>query len=102
MSDVIKRQQGEDIPFTLTFSQGTDLDITSFSDFDTITCDVWTSNYPVNAITLTVTPTTLSGVIDDTMTVNMFGVVFMLLTFTVGTLTYKKKVSLNIFIDKKL
>jgi hypothetical protein len=102
MSDMIKRQQGEDIPFTLTFEQGTDLDITSFEDFDTITCEVWTSNYPINAIELTVTPTTLTGVIDDTMTANMFGNIFMLLTFVVGTLTYKKKVSLNIFIDKKL
>lgn len=97
---IIKKYQGEDIEFALTFVQGTDLNITSFLSFDSIECEAWTSNYPVNKITLTVYADTLTGVIAHDMTNQMFGNVFMLLSFTYGGRVYKQKFALNIFIDK--
>ncbi len=97
---MIKRQQGEDIPFILNFQAGTNTEIIGFNSFSSITCDVWTANYPISIIALTVTPTQLQGNISELLTAQMFGQIWMLLTFQYGTLTFKKKIALEIYIDQ--
>ena len=102
MSNPIKKLQGEDIDFVMSFQEGTDITITGFDMFDSITCQAWTSNYPVNDVEVTVTNETVIGSISASMTAKMYGQLMLFFTFTKSGKTYKTKINTDLFIDKQL
>ena len=96
----MKRYQGEDIPVTLNFNLGTNPEITGFDYFTTITATCNTANYPVHDLTLNVTPSQITFTITKEMTAQMFGALFIALTFIGGGKTFKKRIVTEITIDK--
>ena len=96
-----KIYQGESVRFQLNFQTGTDLTITDFTAFDSIKVEVQTANYPIQEIGVEVEALTINGVIPTTVTANLFGNVFMFLTFTKGTEVWKNKVATELYIDKQ-
>ena len=96
-----KIYQGESVRFQLNFQRGTDLAITDFTAFDTIKVEVQTVNYPIKEINVEVEALTINGVIPTNVTSNLFGNVFMFLTFTKGTEVWKNKVTTELYIDKQ-
>ena len=96
-----KIYQGESVRFQLNFQSGTDLSITDFTVFDTIKVEVQTVNYPIQEIDVEVEALTITGVIPTTVTTNLFGNVFIFLTFTKGVEVWKNKVATELYIDKQ-
>ena len=96
-----KIYQGESVRFQLNFQTGTDLTITDFTAFDSIKVEVQTVNYPIQEIDVNIEPLTIKGIIPTTVTSNLFGNVFVFLTFTKGTEVWKNKVSTELYIDKQ-
>ena len=93
--------QGESIRFQLNFQCGTDLTITDFSAFDRIKVEVQTVNYPIQEVEVEVEALTIKGVIPTSVTANLFGNVFVFLTFTKGVEVWKNKVTTELYIDKQ-
>ena len=93
--------QGESVRFQLNFQSGTDLTITDFTAFDSIKVEVQTINYPIQEIAVEVDALTINGVIPTTVTSNLFGNVFIFLTFTKGTEVWKNKVATELYIGKQ-
>ena len=93
--------QGESVRFQLNFQTGTDLTITDFTAFDNIKVEVQTVNYPIQEIDVDVKPLTIKGIIPTNVTSNLFGNVFMFLTFTKGSEVWKNKVATELYIDKQ-
>ena len=96
-----KIYQGESIRFQLNFQSGTDLSITDFTAFDSIKVEVQTVNYPIKEIDVDVEALTITGVIPTNVTANLFGNVFIFLTFTKGLEVWKNKVTTELYIDKQ-
>ena len=96
-----KIYQGESIRFHLNFQSGTDLTITDFTAFDNIKVEVQTVNYPIKEIDVEVEALRIKGVIPTTVTSNLFGNVFIFLTFTKGVEVWKNKVTTELYIDKQ-
>ena len=96
-----KIYQGESVRFQLNFQSGTDLSITDFTAFDTIKVEVQTVNYPIQEIDVEVEALTIKGVIPTTVTANLFGNVFIFLTFKKGLEVWKNKVATELYIDKQ-
>ena len=96
-----KIYQGESVRFQLNFQTGTDLTITDFTVFDSIKVEVQTVNYPIQEIDVDVESLSIKGIIPTTVTSNLFGNVFMFLTFTKGTEVWKNKVATELYIDKQ-
>ena len=96
-----KIYQGESVRFQLNFQSGTDLSITDFTVFDTIKVEVQTVNYPIQEIDVEVETLKITGVIPTTVTANLFGNVFIFLTFTKGAEVWKNKVTTELYIDKQ-
>ena len=96
-----KIYQGESVRFQLNFQSGTDLSITDFTVFDTIKVEVQTVNYPIQEIDVEVEALTINGIIPTNVTANLFGNVFMFLTFTKGLEVWKNKVATELYIDKQ-
>ena len=96
-----KIYQGESVRFQLNFQSGTDLTITDFTAFDSVKVEVQTVNYPIQEIDVEVEPLTITGVIPTTVTANLFGNVFIFLTFTKGLEVWKNKVTTELYIDKQ-
>ena len=96
-----KIYQGESVRFQLNFQSGTDLSITDFTVFDTIKVEVQTVNYPIQEIDVEVEALTIKGVIPTTVTANLFGNVFIFLTFKKGLEVWKNKVATELYIDKQ-
>ena len=96
-----KIYQGESVRFQLNFQTGTDLTITDFTAFDSIKVEVQTVNYPIQEIDVDVESLSIKGIIPTTVTSNLFGNVFMFLTFTKGTEVWKNKVATELYIDKQ-
>ena len=96
-----KIYQGESVRFQLNFQSGTDLTITDFSVFDSIKVEVQTVNYPIQEVAVEVEALTIKGVIPTAVTANLFGNVFVFLTFTKGTKKKKNKVATELYIDKQ-
>ena len=96
-----KIYQGESVRFQLNFQSGTDLTITDFTVFDSIKVEVQTVNYPIQEIDVEVEALTIKGVIPTTVTSNLFGNVFVFLTFTKGAEVWKNKVATELYIDKQ-
>ena len=93
--------QGESVRFQLNFQSGTDLTITDFSAFDRIKVEVQTVNYPIQEVEVEVEALTIKGVIPTSVTANLFGNVFVFLTFTKGVEVWKNKVTTELYIDKQ-
>ena len=93
--------QGESVRFQLNFQSGTDLSITDFTFFDNIKVEVQTVNYPIQEINVEVEVLTIKGVIPTSVTANLFGNVFVFLTFTKGAEVWKNKVTTELYIDKQ-
>ena len=96
-----KIYQGESVRFQLNFQTGTDLTITDFTVFDSVKLEVQTVNYPIQEIDVDVESLSIKGIIPTTVTSNLFGNVFMFLTFTKGTEVWKNKVATELYIDKQ-
>ena len=96
-----KIYQGESVRFQLNFQSGTDLTITDFTVFDSIKVEVQTVNYPIQKIDVEVEALTITGVIPTTVTANLFGNVFIFLTFKKGVEVWKNKVTTELYIDKQ-
>ena len=96
-----KIYQGESVRFQLNFQSGTDLTITDFTVFDNIKVEVQTVNYPIQEVEVEVDALTIKGVIPTSVTANLFGNVFVFLTFTKGTEVWKNKVTTELYIDKQ-
>ena len=96
-----KIYQGESIRFQLNFQSGTDLSITDFTAFDSIKVEVQTVNYPIQEIDVEVEAFTITGVIPAEVTANLFGNVFVFLTFKKGVEVWKNKVATELYIDKQ-
>ena len=96
-----KIYQGESVRFQLNFQSGTDLTITDFTAFDSIKVEVQTVNYPIQEIDVEVEALTITGVIPAEVTANLFGNVFVFLTFKKGTEVWKNKVTTELYIDKQ-
>ena len=96
-----KIYQGESVRFQLNFQSGTDLTITDFTVFDSVKVEVQTVNYPIKEIDVEVEALTINGVIPTTVTTNLFGNVFMFLTFKKGVEVWKNKVTTDLYIDKQ-
>ena len=96
-----KIYQGESVRFQLNFQSGTDLSITDFTAFDNIKIEVQTVNYPIQEIDVEVEALTINGVISAEVTDNLFGNVFIFLTFTKGVEVWKNKVATELYIDKQ-
>ena len=96
-----KIYQGESVRFQLNFQSGTDLTITDFTVFDSVKVEVQTVNYPIKEIDVEVEALTINGVIPTTVTTNLFGNVFMFLTFKKGVEVWKNKVTTELYIDKQ-
>ena len=96
-----KIYQGESVRFQLNFQNGTDLSITDFTAFDSIKVEVQTVNYPIQEIDVEVEALTINGVISAEVTDNLFGNVFIFLTFTKGVEVWKNKVATELYIDKQ-
>ena len=96
-----KIYQGESVRFQLNFQIGTDLTITDFTAFDSVKVEVQTVNYPIKEIDVEVEPLSIKGIIPTTVTSNLFGNVFMFLTFTKGAEVWKNKVATELYIDKQ-
>lgn len=96
-----KIYQGESVRFQLNFQSGTDLTITDFTAFDSVKVEVQTVNYPIQEIEVEVETLTITGVIPTTVTANLFGNVFIFLTFTKGVEVWKNKVATELYIDKQ-
>lgn len=97
-----KIQPGTWQPIALQFVAGSITEIISFNDFDSIKCEVWTGNFPVSEIALTVTGDLLSGEISEAQTANMYGQIFMRLTFVFEGKAIIQKFPLDLFVDKIL
>ena len=93
--------QGESVRFQLNFQSGTDLTITDFTAFDSVKVEVHTVNYPIQEIDVDVEALTIKGVIPTEVTANLFGNVFIFLTFTKGAEVWKNKVTTELYIDKQ-
>ena len=101
-TSIIKRvYQGESVRFQLNFQSGTDLTITDFTAFDSVKVEVQTVNYPIQEIDVEVEALSIKGIIPTTVTSNLFGNVFMFLTFTKGAEVWKNKVATELYIDKQ-
>ena len=96
-----KIYQGESVRFQLNFQSGTDLTITGFTDFDSVKVEVQTVNYPIQEIDVDVEPLAIKGIIPTNVTSNLFGSVFVFLTFTKGAEVWKNKVATELYIDKQ-
>ena len=96
-----KIYQGESVRFKLNFQSGTDLTITDFTAFDSIKVEVQTVNYPIQEVEVDVYAFAIKGIIPTTVTANLFGNVFIFLTFTKGAEVWKNKVTTELYIDKK-
>ena len=96
-----KIYQGESVRFQLNFQSGTDLSITDFTAFDSIKVEVQTVNYPIQEIDVEVEALTIKGVIPAEVTANLFGNVFVFLTFKKGVEVWKNKVTTELYIDKQ-
>ena len=96
-----KIYQGESVRFQLNFQSGTDLTITDFTVFDSIKVEVQTVNYPTQEIDVDVEALTINGVIPTNVTSNLFGNVFIFLTFIKGVEVWKNKVTTELYIDKQ-
>ena len=96
-----KIYQGESVRVQLNFQSGTDLTITDFTVFDSIKVEVQTVNYPIQEIDVEVEALTINGVIPTNVTANLFGNVFIFLTFTKGTEVWKNKVTTELYINKQ-
>ena len=96
-----KIYQGESVRFQLNFQSGTDLSITDFTAFDNIKVEVQTVNYPIQEIDVEVEALTINGIIPAEVTANLFGNVFVFLTFTKGVEIWKNKVATELYIDKQ-
>lgn len=96
-----KIYQGESVRFQLNFQSGTDLSITDFTAFDNVKVEVQTVNYPIQEIDVEVEELIIKGVIPTTVTSNLFGNVFIFLTFTKGVEVWKNKVATELYIDKQ-
>ena len=96
-----KIYQGESVRFQLNFQSGTDLTITGFTAFDSVKVEVQTVNYPIKEIDVEVEALSIKGIIPTNVTSNLFGNVFVFLTFTKGTEVWKNKVSTELYIDKQ-
>ena len=75
--------------------------ITDFTAFDSIKVEVQTVNYPIQEIDVDVEALTIKGVIPTEVTANLFGNVFVFLTFTKGAEVWKNKVTTGLYIDKQ-
>ena len=96
-----KIYQGESVRFQLNFQSGTDLTITDFTAFDNIKVEAQTVNYPIQEIDVEVDALTIKGIIPTAVTANLFGNVFVFLTFTKGAEVWKNKVTTELYIDKQ-
>ena len=96
-----KIYQGESVRFQLNFQSGSDLTITDFSVFDSIKVEVQTVNYPIQEVAVEVEALTIKGIIPTSGTANLFGNVFVFLTFTKGAEVWKNKVTTELYIDKQ-
>ena len=96
-----KIYQGESVRFQLNFQSGTDLTITDFTAFDTIKVEVQTVNYPIQEVVVEVEALAIKGIIPTTVTANLFGNVFVFLTFKKGVEVWKNKVATELYIDKQ-
>ena len=96
-----KIYQGESVRFQLNFQSGTDLTITDFTVFDNIKVEAQTVNYPIQEIDVEVDALTIKGIIPTAVTANLFGNVFVFLTFTKGAEVWKNKVTTELYIDKQ-
>jgi hypothetical protein len=94
----MRRLQGEDIPVALNFKTGTDIAITGFDYFTKITATCNTVNYPINDLTLAITDQQITTKVTKEMTANMYGQLFLNLTFVGGGNTFKKKFATEITI----
>ena len=96
-----KIYQGESVRFQLNFQSGTDLSITDFTAFDSVKVEVQTVNYPIQEIDVEVEALTIKGIIPAEVTANLFGNVFVFLTFKKGVEVWKNKVATELYIDKQ-
>lgn len=97
-----KIQAGTWQPFALEFESGSITEITGFDVFDSIKCEVWSGNYPVSECPLTIESNLLSGEISSEQTENMFGQIFMRLTFVYAGKPIIQKFPLDLYVDKIL
>ena len=94
--------QGEDVPFALNFKTGSDLTITDFSVFDSIKIEVKCVNYPTFEIEgIDVQPLQIKGNIPNATTSQLFGNLFIMLTFTKGEKVSKNRIATTLNITKQ-
>ena len=93
--------QGEDVPFALNFKTGSDLSITDFSVFDSVKIEVKCVNYPTFEIeNIDIKPLQIKGNISNEITSQLFGNLFLILTFTKGENVYKNRIATTLNITK--